>query len=525
MPVTKAPLPWIGRATLPRRATTPLAAVPALVHPVPPAPFIGRSRFVLSPLSLTLDQCLFLITAALLCFGLLMVQSADARVHGVSENWLLAPFQNKNAIHALLAMVVLTFLWRLDYRWLLGKSLLRSPAFWLAGITILALAGVFVPGFGKQVNGARRWIGAGALQLQPSELAKLGLVTFIAAYGAHCQASIRKMGICTIPVLLMAVAAGLFLIKPELAAKHIQAFAGDSGAMKFRIAQGGVAAIALLGALLVWVRRENRAWVWGFLPLVTIFGMIAALVLVEDFGTTALVAVVSLVLMVMAGSRLWHVGLLIPPGAFAVWALIFRDPDSFRYKRLMAFANPWADPQGVGYHPIHSLYAIMSGGFWGRGLGNGILKWYLPEDNTDFIFAIICEELGFFGALMVIGLFLALVVIGWRIATRCRHHFGKMVAFGITAIIGLQAAMNIAVVTVSMPTKGIALPFISSGGTGWIMNAAAIGLLMSIERVSRQEARSAAAAGRGAEPALGFPVQVHALPAVPAIAAVPAVPV
>jgi cell division protein FtsW len=262
------------------------------------------------------------------------------------------------------------------------------------------------------------------------------------------------------------------------------------------------------------------------LPLVTIFGMVAALVLIEDFGTTALVAVVSLVLMLMAGCRLWHVGLLIPPGVLTVWALIFRDPDSFRYKRMMAFMNPWADPQGVGFHPIHSLYAIMSGGFWGRGLGNGIQKMgYLPEDNTDFIFAIICEELGFLGAAMVIGLFIAFVIIGWRIASRCQHHFGKMVAFGITAIIGLQAAINIAVVTVTMPTKGIALPFISSGGTGWIMNAAAIGVLMSIERVNRREARAAADASRGAEPALGFPIQVHAIPSVPAITAVPAVPV
>ena len=135
------------------------------------------------------------------------------------------------------------------------------------------------------------------------------------------------------------------------------------------------------------------------------------------------------------------------------------------------------------------MLTITSGGFWGRGLGNGIQKMgYLPEDNTDFIFAVICEELGFIGALMVIGLFIAFVIIGWRIASRCTNHFGKMVAFGITAMIGLQAAMNIAVVTASMPTKGIALPFISSGGTGWIMNAAAIGVLMSIERMNRREA-------------------------------------
>ena len=149
---------------------------------------------------------------------------------------------------------------------------------------------------------------------------------------------------------------------------------------------------------------------------------------------------------------------------------------------------------------------------------------YLPEDNTDFIFAVICEELGIVGALMVIGLFTAFVIVGWRIATRCNHHFGKMVAFGITAMIGLQAAINIAVVTASMPTKGIALPLISSGGTGWIMNAAAIGVLMSIERVNRREALAKNFNDAHAEPALGFPVQVAAIPAVVAVPASHAVP-
>jgi cell division protein FtsW len=148
---------------------------------------------------------------------------------------------------------------------------------------------------------------------------------------------------------------------------------------------------------------------------------------------------------------------------------------------------------------------------------------YLPENNTDFIFAVICEELGFIGAMMVIALFASFVLIGWRIMSRCTNLFGKMVAFGITAIIGLQAAINIAVVTASMPTKGIALPLISSGGTGWIMNAAAIGVLMSIERINRREAEAAGRSTR-AEPAQGFPVQMHSVSALPVVAATPAVP-
>jgi cell division protein FtsW len=449
---------------------TTAEAIPALVSAVPARPYSGgRSRFVLTPLSLTLDQFLLLITAALLCFGLLMVQSADARVRGVNENWLLASFQNKNAIHALMSMVALTFFWRIDYRRFLGLnqraldggnppalSMLLSPATWLLVVTCGMLAAVMV--VGREINGARRWLAIGPLGFQPSELAKLALVLFISAYAVHRA-------------------------------------------------------------------HRVRSFVFGFIPVVLAFGACTVLVLKADFGTAALLGTVSFFMLLMAGCRPWHTFMLLPPAAFAVWKLIFSDPTSWRYKRFLAFLDPTADPGGAGYHPMQSLLTITSGGFWGRGLGNGIQKMgYLPEDNTDFIFAVICEELGFIGSLMVIGLFIAFVVIGWRIASRCTNHFGKMVAFGITGMIGLQAAMNIAVVTASMPTKGIALPFISSGGTGWIMNAAAVGVLMSIERMNRREAAANLMNRRGAEPALGFPVQVHAVESVAAVPAVEAVP-
>ncbi len=122
-------------------------------------------------------------------------------------------------------------------------------------------------------------------------------------------------------------------------------------------------------------------------------------------------------------------------------------------------------------------------------MGDGIQKMgYLPEDNTDFIFSLIAEELGFFGCMMVILLYLTLLFSGWQTGRRARDLFGKLIAFGCTGMIGLQAAMNIAVVTVTVPTKGIALPLISSGGTGWILTAGAIGLVMSVERVNRLEA-------------------------------------
>jgi cell division protein FtsW len=434
--------------------------VPALVTAVPVRPYVGRSRFVLTPLSLSLDQLLFLITAALLCIGLVMVQSADSRVRGTNEHWLLQSFNNKNAIHAFVALLAMTAMWRMDYRLFLGKGggrfpMLRSPAAWLTVLTIGLLVAVLVTPMGREINGARRWFSMGPLGFQPSELAKLALVLFVAAYAMHRQERI-----------------GSFFL--------------------------------------------------GFVPLMAIFGMTAALVVKEDFGTTVLIATVVVFMTLMAGCRLWHVALLIPPAAAIVYKML-NTP--WRRERLLAFRDPWAVSQGAGFHVIQSLLTISSGGWWGLGLGNGIQKMgYLPEDNTDFIFAVICEELGFVGALMVVGLFAAFVIVGWRVMCRSQNLFGKMVAFGITAIVGLQAAINVAVVTASMPTKGIALPLISSGGTGWIMNALAIGVLMSIERVNRKEALAERRGTRPAEPGMGFPVDVHAVPVVPAIPAAQAVP-
>jgi len=445
MPVTKARPSsiWPTRISWPRRQDQLL---PSLAAATPaPAPYVtGRSHFTLSPLNLSLDQILFLVTAGLLAFGLVMVQSAESRVTGVTDHWILQSFNNKNAIHAAIALLAMALLWRCDYRKLLGTSFLLSIPTITIALTILSLAAVLKTPLGVSLNGARRWLaiplGFTRLSVQPSEFAKLALVLFISAYAIYREHCIR-----------------LF----------------------FK----------------------------GFVPLIAVFGATAALVVAEDFGTTVLICAVCFVLLMMSGCKWWHIALLVPPALVAAYILLWYSP--FRRERLMIFMHPERDPKGIGYHPLQSLLTIVDGGLWGRGLGNGVQKMgYLPEDNTDFIFSVICEELGCIGAFMVIALFVAFTFTGWRVATRANNLFGKMVAFGITATIGLQAAINIAVVTVSMPTKGIALPFISSGGTGWIMNAIALGVLMSVERINRLEARQQARAHAPVEPALGFPVEM-----------------
>lgn len=155
----------------------------------------------------------------------------------------------------------------------------------------------------------------------------------------------------------------------------------------------------------------------------------------------------------------------------------------YQLKRITGWLNPWSDPQGIGYNIIQSFYAIGSGGFWGSGYGMSRQKlFWLPFCYTDFIFAVICEEFGFVGAVFLIGLFISLIYRGIFIANRCANHFGKLVAFGITFAIAAQAFINIAVATGLFPVTGVTLPLISHGGTSIVMTMAMLGVLLNISK-------------------------------------------
>lgn len=207
-----------------------------------------------------------------------------------------------------------------------------------------------------------------------------------------------------------------------------------------------------------------------------------ALVLREpDLGTAALFLLTAYVMLFVAGARLAH--LLVGATVALPVMLIFIYSSSYRRDRFMAFLDPWRDPQRTGYHIIHSLYALGSGGLWGLGLGQSRLKFgYLPEQHTDFIFSIIGEELGFVGAAAVVALFLFLAYRGVRAAIRAQDRFGFYLAVGITASIVSQALVNVAVVTSTFPVTGVPLPFISYGGTSLVISLFSVGLLASISR-------------------------------------------
>lgn len=263
-------------------------------------------------------------------------------------------------------------------------------------------------------------------------------------------------------------------------------------------------------AAIVWLAahcadRERLRTLRGAVEGFGVLGLLVGLVLVEpDLGTAALIGVVGGLMLLVAGVRLAHAALFSLPAAGIV-ALYATLRFEHVKARISVFLDPEADPEGKGYQIRQALIALGSGGPTGLGLGDSKQKlFFLPDDHTDFILAILGEEMGLAGTLAVVALFAALVVYGVKIALRAADREGFLVAVGITCWLGFQAAMNIAVVTASMPTKGISLPFVSYGGSSLIFAMAAVGMLLSVasgpspHAAPSRDLRSGRMAGAGA---------------------------
>ena len=224
----------------------------------------------------------------------------------------------------------------------------------------------------------------------------------------------------------------------------------------------------------------------GVLPFALVLGCVAVLMLLEQhLSGTVLILGIGAVLMFIGGTGLKWFGLAAVGGAAAIAAAVLFLPDLVPYaaSRLSSWLDPFADPLGEGHQTIQSLYAIASGGAVGLGLGNSRQKYlYVPEPQNDFIFSILCEELGFVGAAAVLLLFLALFLRGMVIAVRARDKFGALLVVGFVTQVILQAVLNIAVVTNTIPNTGISLPFFSSGGTSLLMLLGEMGIVLSVSR-------------------------------------------
>ncbi len=368
----------------------------------PPQPAAHRRR--LAPP----DPWIFGTVAGLIAIGLVMVFSASSAT-AYAEYHDTAYFLKRQLVWLAIGGAGAYLAYRIDY------TKLKRIAPTLVWITAVLLALTLIPHVGLQTGGARRWLGASVLSFQPSELAKLALVIFLAAKLSSIGENVRSLVRGVAPALLVT---------------------------------------AILGMLIL---------------------------LEPDMGTASLLFFTAFGMLFCAGARIEHlviVGItLLPPVGIMVGS------SAYKRARILAFLDPWKDAQNTGFHIVQSLLALGSGGIFGLGLGASRQKFfYLPEAHTDFIFAVIGEELGLLGTMIVLSLFAALAVRAFVLAQRTTDRFGFFLIVGCALLIVIQAFINIGVVTSSWPVTGVPLPFISFGGTSLIVSLIAAALIVNVAR-------------------------------------------
>lgn len=314
-------------------------------------------------------------------------------------------------------------------------------------------------------------------QLVWSALGFLAMV-FMMNFDYH---KLRKLSVPLLVVSVIMLVVVLFMPERNGARRWI-----GIGSLSFQPSEiAKFAVILYMASSIVNKRDKIKSLVYGVFPYVLIGGMIFVLILAEpNLSVAGTVLLVVFFMLIAAGARKRHLTMLALLGSTA--AVVFTFSEDYRYQRFTAFLDPWKDPLDTGYQAIQSLLALGSGGLMGAGLGKSHQKFfYIPEPQTDFIFSIIGEELGFLGASVVLLLFLILIWRGIKIALNSSDTFGSLLAAGITSLIAIQTLINIAVATSSMPITGIPLPFISYGGSSLTFMMMAVGILLSISRYEK----------------------------------------
>lgn len=351
----------------------------------------------------------FAMLVLLICsIGLIMLLSASY-ASSLKDNENPTYLFVRQGVFAVAGVAIMFFISMFDY------NILRKLAVPLMGSSVVLLILVLIPGIGKKVQGARRWINLGLFEFQPSEIAKLAVIVCFAAMIAVYKDRMKTFKYGILPfVAILGTLAGLMVLEPHLS---------------------GTVLIVAVGAALMFVGGVH----WGWFA-----------------GTLALGGV----------------------GAYFLFTLM-----PHAQKRIELWLNPFLDPKGDGYQAIQSLYAIGSGGLFGLGLGASRQKYlYLPEEHNDFVFSIVCEELGLIGAGIVLLLFILLIIRGYWIAIHARDRFGSLMVTGVTTLLALHTFLNVAVVTGLAPVTGISMPFFSYGGTSLIIQLAEMGIVLSVSR-------------------------------------------
>ena len=368
-----------------------------------PSPLFSRR-------GLDMDFPLLAGCLALLGLGLVMIASASTEVAAVNVGSPLY-YMLRHLIYLVIGLgagAVVLLVPLETWQRLSGMAL-------LAAFALLVL--VLVPGIGREVNGSMRWIGFGAFNVQPSEIAKLFVVVYLAGYLVRRQAEVRE------------------------------------------------------------------SWAGFFKPFVVLLPMAGLLLLEPDFGATVVMMGAAAAMLFLGGVGLLRFGLMVALAVGALFVLV--QTQEYRLQRLITFTDPWADQYGSGYQLTQALIAFGRGEWFGVGLGNSIQKqFYLPEAHTDFVFAVLAEELGMLGALVTVGLFAFVCVRALYIglwAEKAKQFFAAYVAYGLAFLWIGQFLINIGVNVGLLPTKGLTLPFLSYGGSSLVICCVSLALLLRIE--------------------------------------------
>lgn len=350
------------------------------------------------------------LTSFLVLFGVVMITSA-------SFVWAEYKFNNpfkfciNQSVFALLGFFLMLITSKIDYK-LYYK---HANVLFFGAIVLLIL--VLIPGIGVIRNGSRSWFGIGSFGIQPSEIAKLVSIIFVAKYLANHENNMKQIVSYSLPILFM------------------------------------------------------------------VFIVFALILLEPDFGSGAIIVLALVVLIFTSKIKISffvYLGLI---GLVFIVILIIAAP--YRMARIVAYLNPWSDPLGSGFQIIQSLYAIAPSGLFGRGLGNSIQKhFYLPEPQTDFIFAIISEELGFLGIILLTASYIILFYNVIKISLCTKDLFGKYLSFGLIIELVLQTLLNILVVVGLIPVTGVTLPFLSYGGSSLLVSMVMMGIVLNINKQS-----------------------------------------
>jgi cell division protein FtsW len=363
------------------------------------------------------------------------------------------------------------------------RSMRRILAALSISVALLTLAGLVMVLSASSVSAFAKY-GSSFLFFKRQLLyAVIGSVALLAASRVRYQVWQRAW----VPLLAVSFVLLLLVLHPSVgtvaggAARWIQI--GPVSFQPSELAKFAVVAAcaAVLARNMKRLEAEPARWI---VPLALIVGSVSLLILLQpDLGTMMVIALAAFLLLFLAGVRL---RLLLTTALFSGvlgFALIMGK--GYRRTRFLSFLHPWSDPQHTGYQIVQSLIALGSGHLYGVGLGASRQKWtYVPNAHTDFIFAILGEELGLLGELIVLALFGAVVYAGIRIALRAPDAFGRLLAGGITAWLGVQALVNLGAVTGLLPITGVPLPFVSFGGSSLIVSLAAVGVLLSIGRAA-----------------------------------------